>query len=166
MGEMRNVRVVFAFQRGHRRAVHLKLMGGRDRLLDRQAGQVVAEGDRRAGSSQHARAKALVQAPQQVAGERLQQPELNVAGDDRHRVEQPLRRFRQPSGACQNSIAHRVRQPFAACCQDFSDEERVTAGAAVELCAVKTMRLGQRRDCRRRQPLHLQPCWSRGELPE
>ena len=63
----------------------------RDRVLYRQARQLVAERDVRRACDQHAAGQAFIDSVSQLAGERLQEPRLDLAGNDGGRVQQPGR---------------------------------------------------------------------------
>jgi hypothetical protein len=66
-------------ERRQRGPVQLDPAVGRERLLDRHAGQLVTERDAVGGRRQHARAQALLQAGELVlGGQRLEQPELGL----------------------------------------------------------------------------------------
>jgi hypothetical protein len=69
-----------------------------------------------------------------------------MAGNDRHGVEQPARRFRQPSGPRQHRVAGGLRDLLAAGREHLGDEERIATRATVQLLGVDSVRAGQLRD--------------------
>ena len=91
---------------------------------------------------------AFVEAADDVAGERLEQPELGMLRNDRGRFEQSPRR-----GSSRRRGRARRRAPSAGLLvagrERLGDEERVAAGLAVELAGVDAVRLGEARDGRR-----------------
>jgi hypothetical protein len=151
-------------QRLQRRPVQREPAVRRDRLVDRQSRQLVPELDVRRPGDQHPRG--FVDAIGELAGERFEQPQLDGPGDDCHRVEQPARRLGQPRRPADHGVAHRVGDPLATGRQRLDDEERVAAGAAVELCGVGAVRRGELGHGVRRERRELEPPRPAHELAE
>src|SRR4029453_71858 len=85
--------------------------------------------------NQHARSGRLLQPPERVCSERLEQPYLRMRTRDRHRVEQPARRGAEARGAPEHHIAHGLRYLLAARGERLRYEERIAERLAVELLA-------------------------------
>ena len=130
---------------------------GRERLLDGHAREVVPEGDTGARRPEHAARQALLEVAGGVAGERLEQRQLDGPAHDRGGVEQPPRRRAQRRDAGEHGIAHRRGQLEAAGGERLGDEERVAGRAPVQLGGVDAVRLGQLGDGLLRQRLEPQP---------
>ena len=62
---------------------------GRQRLLDRQPRELVAELDSAPPGGKHPRGEALLQPITRLRRERLEQPQLHLARDNGERIEQP-----------------------------------------------------------------------------
>jgi hypothetical protein len=168
MGKRREIRAVAAAGRegGERPAMQRQPVSGRDRLLDREARQLMPEVDVRMAGDEHARGQALVNTLDEIAGKRLQQPQRHVPGDDRDSLEQSARRRGQAGGARENRVAHRLGDTLAAGREDLGDEERVAGRRPVQLFRVDSVRLCQFCDRRRRERLDLQPTGPAHELAQ
>ena len=94
--EAREIRIVAGGERLDRGTVQVEPAVRCDRLLDRDPREIVAERDVSVARSQHARREAFVDPVTELAGNRFEQPQLDLSGNDRDRLEQPPRR--QPRG--------------------------------------------------------------------
>jgi hypothetical protein len=118
----------------------------RDRLLDREARQLVPEGHAPPPLDQYPRTQALLERVDMVAGRCGHQPRLDGPGHHRDGLEEPARRTRQADRACEDRVADRGRDLRASRRQHLGDVERVAAGAPVQLLAVDAVSLGEPRD--------------------
>jgi hypothetical protein len=130
---------------------------GRDRLIDREAHELVAKRDALGSRREHARRQALVETIEHLPGEPLQQPELRLGQDDRDRLEEPPRGRREARGTRKDRVPHRVRHLVDSRRQHLDDEERVAASLAIELARIHAVRLGEARNRGRRQSRELEP---------
>jgi len=85
----------------------------RQRVLDREPGQLVSEHDPVGLGAQDAGAQALFESTEPPVGHRLQQPHLDALRDHRDGVEQIPRGGAQPSDACEHRVADRSRDDLA-----------------------------------------------------
>ena len=116
---------------------------GRELGLDRDAREVVPEGHARPGRAEDAARQALLQVLDGIAGERLQQRQLDRPGHDRRGVEHAARRCAQRRDAREHRVADRRRQLDGARRERLGDEERVAGGAPVQRAGVDAVRRGQ-----------------------
>ena len=77
-----------ASERRERFPVQGELGVGRQRLLDGEAGELVAEGHAPGCRRQHAGRQAFLEAVGGLTGERVEEPELGLRRRDRHRLQQ------------------------------------------------------------------------------
>jgi hypothetical protein len=91
-----------------------------------------------------------------VARDRPEHTELGRRRSDRERPQQLPRLGAQASGACEHGIPDGRRDLRAARRQHLRDEERVPAGAAIELLRVDLALLGKLCDRASRQPRDIQ----------
>ena len=119
---------------------------GRERLLDRETGELVAEGDAVRVRGHDARRQALVQAVQLGRRERLEQPDLGVRRGDRDRLEQLARGRRKSRQTSEDRVAHGVRDLARARREHLGDVERVAVGLAMKLGGVDLVGTGQLAD--------------------
>jgi hypothetical protein len=120
-------------ERIERRAMEAQPPRRRQRLLDRQASQLVPERDGAVDEDEHAAGDAFVESSVDLARERLDQPQLGMWCRDGHGLEDASSVRRQSSGPGQDRVANRGRDPIPRRRQDFRDEERVAARDPVEL---------------------------------
>ena len=86
---------------------------GRDGALDREAGELVAEGDRAAAGFEHAGGDAFVEMPRLLREGRLEQPEFDARGHERRALEEASGRAPK---AWLRARARRREPSAAACC--------------------------------------------------
>ena len=129
----------------------------RQRLLNGEARELVAECHTCRGGREHAGGQAFVELVDDIRCERLEEPELDRGRHDRRRLEQRARRRAQARGAGEHGVPDRVRDLVLARRQHLRDEERISRRLAVELVRVDAVRLGKRRHRRRREGLELEP---------
>ncbi|HEX3055506.1 MAG TPA: hypothetical protein VHP82_05135 [Gaiellaceae bacterium] len=120
-------------ERIERRAMEAQPPRRRQRLLDRQASQLVPERDGAVDGDEHAAGDAFVESSVDLARERLDQPQLGMWCRDGHGLEHASSVRRQSSGPGQDRVANRGWDPVPRRRQDFRDEERVAARDPVEL---------------------------------
>ena len=155
-------------ERRERIAVQRRPAVRRQRLLDRHAGELVAEGDALGGPGQHARAEAFVEAGELLPRQRLEQPELGLWLGHGHRAEQRPRRRAEARRAGEDGIADGRWDLSIATLQHLREEERVARRPAVELVGVDPVWLGELRHRLGRQPRDLAAIDPprRGQLPQ
>ena len=124
---------------------------GRQRLLDGQARQLVAERDAVGLRGDHARGQALLQMVELVGRERLQEPDLGLRRRDRDRLEQAARGLGQARDPRQDRVAHRGRDHARPRREHLGHVEGVAVRPAVQVRGVDPVRLGELADGRRRQ---------------
>ena len=129
----------------------------RQRLLDGDAGDLVAERDGAARRAQHPGGEALLEVAELAACQLLQQPELGPRRRDRNRVEQRAGARAETGGARQHGVADAVGHRGAARRERLGDEERVAGRAAVELLRVDAVQTRERGDRPRRQRREREP---------
>lgn len=78
----------------------------RQRLFDREAGELVAEPHAVGLTAQHPGAEALVERAQRVVGERLQQPHLRSLRHDLHGVEHSSSARAEPCDPGEHGVPH------------------------------------------------------------
>ena len=158
MGESREVRSTRrgVGERGERLPVqrHSPVRG--QRLLDREAGEFVAERDALPLSAEHTGARTLFETIDAIVGEGFHEPQLGLLRDDRNSLEERSGARPQMRGPRENRVSDRRRDLAFPGRQSLGDEERVPGGLSKELVSVDAVRLGQRRHCGRRQWLDLQ----------
>ena len=116
VGVMRQPRRVDRAARGSRRerrqhgAVKLDPPVRGDRLLDRQAGQLVAELEHATVVPEHPRGQTFLEGAEIRLGDRLEQPQLDPRRHHRRGLEQPARRRLEVGGAGQDGVAHALGQ--------------------------------------------------------
>jgi hypothetical protein len=171
MGEPGEIRSAASRRRRQCRegaAVQLDLSRDGDGLLDREASELVAEGD--AGRLGHERAgvQALVQAVDGIIGKRVDQPELGLLRDDRNGIEDRPTGVAEARCASQHCIADGVGDPLLGRRERLDDEERIARGPAPELLPIDVVRLGEQSDRCRRERADLEPVDARAcrELAE
>ena len=123
----------------------------RNRLLDRQARQLVAELDRAALRTEPPGAQAVVQGGQVIARDRFQQPQLEPRRHHRRGLQHPARRRRKVRGPGQHGAADGVGNIHVHRRQRLGDEEGVPAGPLVEPISIGIGRRRQRPDRPSRQ---------------
>ena len=118
----------------------------RQRLLDGETGQLVAEGDAVGLRGDHPRGQALLEVRQIGGRQRLEQPHLGVRRHDGDRLEQAGagadRRARRASTASRTvaGISPGARR------EHLGDVERIAVGAAMQIDRIDPVRLGQLAD--------------------
>jgi len=119
-------------QRRQGAPVQVRPPAGRQRLLDRQPGQLVPERHPAGQLLEHPRLHALVEVAGRGTGRLGQQPGRHRRGDDRGGI-QHLPCWRgQPGRPRQHRVEDGDRDLLAAGGQDLGDEERVPAGRLVQ----------------------------------
>ena len=155
-------------ERRERIAVQRRPAVRRQGLLERHAGELVAEGHALGGPGQHARAEAFVEAGDLLARQRLEQPELGLRLGHGHRAEQRPCGRTQARRAREDGIADRRWDLSIAARQHLRDEEGVARRPAVELVGIDPVGLGELRHRVGRQPRDLEAIdpLRRGQLAE
>ena len=155
-------------ERGERRLVQLEPPLGRNRVLDREAGELVAEDRSGPFRAEHAGRETLVEPFHLITGDRAEEPELRLRRDDRHRLEHRATRRRETGCTGEDGVPHRLGNRVDSGGESLDDEERVSAGLVVELVRVGTVRLGELCDRRRGEPGQPQAAdrAARGQLAE
>jgi hypothetical protein len=116
---------------------------GRQRLLDREPGKLVPETNVVLAGNQHPRGEAFVEAAGAVPDERVEQPQGRPRRRDGDCVERGSSGPGQSRGAREHCVLDRRRNRVVARREHLGDEERVSAGQAVELRRVDSCRLRQ-----------------------
>ena len=144
-------------KRREHRAMQRQPAVRRQRLLDDQPRQLVPERHPDRGWDEHPSGYAPLELAQALERDRLQQPELDLRGDDRDRLKQAHRRRTEPRGPGKNRVLDRGRH--APCRRDerLGHEEGVSAGQRPQLLAIDAMRARKPRDRRPREALELEP---------
>ena len=119
--------------------------------------EIVPERHARAGGPEHAARQALLEVLDGVAGERLEQRQVDGPGHDRGGVEHLPRRRAQRLDAGEHGVADRRGQLDAARGERLGHEERVPGRPAVQLGGVDAVRRGELRDGLDRQRREPQP---------
>jgi hypothetical protein len=140
----------------------------RERLVDGKTGEFVPERHRSQRGDEHAGRQAFVEAIDCFSSEGLEEPQFDPRRRGGHRLEQGSRHGAKSSGAGENGVLNRLRDPRLARGECLGDEERIARGLPVELGCVDAVRLCHLRHSRRREGLDLQAAdrASRRELPE
>ena len=118
----------------------------RDRVLDRPAGEIVAEGHRLAVQYEHARVDARVDRARPGAARLAEQPQFGRARHDRDELEHRARVGAQPGDARGHRVAHAAGHLAARRGQRLRDEERIAAGEGAQARAVAARSAGEERD--------------------
>jgi len=126
--------------------VQLELAGRRDRVLDCETCELVPKGDAAGLGREHPGGETFVEGSDVVSDQRLEQPELDLWGHDRHGGEDLLGRRAERRCAREHGVAHGVRNLVGLRCDRLDDEERVPSGLPVELVGVDVSRLRELRD--------------------
>jgi hypothetical protein len=134
--------------------VQVEVAVRRQRLLDREPRELVPERDRARGGREHSGGEALLEPVDRVAGERCEEPELGLRGDDCDGVEQRACVRAQPRRAREHRVPDRGRNLVARRRERLGHEERVARRLAVQLVGVDPQRLCERRHGRGRQRRH------------
>jgi len=146
------------------RAQHVGVQGAgdrrRQRVLDRDARQLVAEEERAVGGVEQPRVQAFVQRRGGRRQQRVDQRALDARGHRRREPHDGLRRGRQPREARQHQVLHAARHAVGAVAQQLADEQRIAVRQRVQPGGRAHRRLRQRgdgvgRQRRQRQPRHL-----------
>jgi hypothetical protein len=127
-----------------------------DRLLDGETGELVPEADERVVVPEHPGLETRVEERDVVAGKPLEQPQLSLRWNDRHRVEQRARALAEAPRPREHRVANRVRNLGPARGEHLRHEERIPAGLPVQAVrddAVRVRELGHR-GARERQQLY------------
>ena len=114
----------------------------RQRFLDRRPRDLVAEPHGAPGGLQHPRRQTLVERPDLVARDGLEQRDLRLGGDDRDGFEQRSTLRIQTREARQDGVAHGLGNLLAGR-EHLADEKRVAVGAPVEGLRVEFRVRGQ-----------------------
>ena len=139
-----------ARKRSEREAVECQLSVGRQRGLDSNTRDLVAEGHRVVAREQHARCEACLEMDEVIACERLEQPQLSAGRRDRDGVEQCARPRAQARRARQDRVAHGVGERCASRGERLRDVERIAGGPPVQDVRVRPVRVRQfRHGCER-----------------
>ena len=147
-----------AQRRDHGR-VELPAPDRRQAVLDRAAGELVAEGDAVGAVLEHAGGLRLGQRLEARAEQRGGEVEIDVPGDHRQLVERLAALGAEPADARQHGLHHADRDGVAGRGQRLGHEERVAAGHAVQGVRVGAgagRQLAHRRARQRpqREPVH------------
>ena len=86
---------------------------------------------------------ALLEAIHLVSGECFEQPEFSLRRDNRNRFSQRLRTIAEARNPREYRIADRVRDLFAARCENFSDEEWVSPSLVMKLICINAIWLSE-----------------------
>ena len=127
---------------GERAAVQREPPSGQDAVLDRAARQLMPEADVRAVAHQHAGSHAGVD----VFGRRLDHRQQRVPRKHRDRAERVTFVRCERGRAGQHGVADRARHPPIRIGEHLGHEERIAAGAGMELGGVDAARAGERVD--------------------
>ena len=140
----------------------------RDRLLDREPGEIVAERDAGRLRREHSRGQAFLEPADRFPRERLEQPELGALRHDRDGVEQRPRLAVQARSAGEHRIPDGVGYRRGARGERLDDEERIAGRLGVDLVGIDPVRCGELRDRRLRQRRELEAphCAVRRQLAE
>ena len=145
-------------ERGERATVQGDLPLERDRLLDREACELVPEGDAPGSRFEHARAEALLEPLDDgILVECLEKPELAARRYHGDGLEEPRRDGVEPRRTGEDRVAHGCRDLVWSRRERLDDEERVAAGLVEELVRVEAVRVGELRDRSRRERAELPP---------
>ena len=131
-------------ERRQRRAVERQAPVRRQRVLDRDARDLVAEADGVALRAQHPRGQAFVEVVELALGERVEQPQLGARRRDGDGVQQHPRPVAQARGAGQHRVADGLGQLGVGAGQHLGDEERVAGGRPVQRFVIDRRRPGER----------------------
>ena len=123
-------------ERGERQPVQREPPAWLERLVDRQARELVPEADGIRQGDEHARDEAFLERLDALARHSLEQPELDPLRRDRDRFEQVPGRRAEPGGAPEHRRADRVRDLVATGGQGLRDEERVAGRLPIQLTRV------------------------------
>ena len=137
-----------------------------ERLLDREPGQFVAEGDGAGRFGDHPRGEAAAKLLRGAGNHLLEQPHLGMWRRYRHRLHHGAAVLAEPGDAGQHGIAHRFGYRLLFGCQNLGDEERVASRLAVELRPVEASTAGQILHRRFRQRRDPDPGAARWQLTE
>jgi hypothetical protein len=124
---------------------------GRQCLLDRLPGQLVAEVEDRPAPDEQSAFDALVDRVRSLGGHLAEKVELDATADDRRGVEHASRRRGEPGRAREGRVPHGRRQHRTAGREHLGHEERIALGTPEQLLAVDR-RSGVVRETPHRRP--------------
>ena len=127
--------------------VQASFIGGANRALQAEAGELVPENYPVALRHQHAGGDAFVHGLDRAARQGLEQPQLGSLGYDRRRLEELSCSGAEPHGAGQHGVLYCRGDHFAPAGEDLCHEERVAPGLLVQFSAVDAARRCQLAYC-------------------
>ena len=130
--------------------VQREASGGRKRLLDGAACELVAERNGSGRGHEHSRGQAFVDTVRGVRRERVEELELGVRRDHRDRLQDGAGVRAEVGGVCEDRVPHAVGNPVSARGEYLGDEEGVSGRRFVEPVGIDAVRPSELGDGRRR----------------
>ena len=130
--------------------------GHRNCALDREARELVPEGDAVLVLAKHPGREAGIEVRGLAGRHGFEQPELGPPGDERDDVEQQTRGRVERRDAREHRVAHRLGERPCAAREHFGHVEGISGGEPVERVAVGPVRHRKGADRVEREPRHAQ----------